>query len=77
MSVVIVAVGYTSNDVLYRWNAARQIAIAEDMKLSQFDLIGTPSANETDILQSGRTGVALCTICKYYYNMAEYIHRYL
>jgi gamma-aminobutyric acid receptor subunit alpha len=40
--------------VLYRWNTARQVAIAEDMKLSQFDLIETPSANQTDVMQSGR-----------------------
>ncbi|XP_021920170.1 gamma-aminobutyric acid receptor alpha-like [Zootermopsis nevadensis] len=42
--------------VLLQWNKARQVAIAEDMKLSQFDLIATPSANQTDVLQSGRTG---------------------
>ncbi|VEN58385.1 unnamed protein product [Callosobruchus maculatus] len=40
--------GYTSHDVIYRWNKARQVAIAEDMKLSQFDLIATPAANHTD-----------------------------
>ena len=47
-------VGYSIRDVLYRWNAARQIAIADDMKLSQFDLIATPAGNRTDILKSGR-----------------------
>ncbi|XP_069677742.1 gamma-aminobutyric acid receptor alpha-like [Periplaneta americana] len=57
--------GYTTNDVVYRWNKARQVAIAEDMKLSQFDLIATPSANQTDVLQSGSSDVALCTICEY------------
>ncbi|GLV35752.1 Glycine receptor [Carabus blaptoides fortunei] len=40
--------GYTAQDVIYRWNDARQVAIAEDMKLSQFDLIATPAANHTD-----------------------------
>ncbi|CAG9835258.1 unnamed protein product [Diabrotica balteata] len=39
--------GYTKKDVLYRWNYARQVAIADDMKLSQFDLIGTPSGNNS------------------------------
>jgi gamma-aminobutyric acid receptor subunit alpha len=73
--VLVVAVGYTTNDVVYRWNTARQVAIAEDMKLSQFDLIATPSANQTDILQSGRTGVALCAICKYSCNMTEHTAR--
>ena len=62
---VLVAVGYTTNDVVYRWNSKRDVAIAEDMKLSQFDLIETPTANNTDVLQSGRIGVALCAICKY------------
>ncbi|KDR19290.1 Gamma-aminobutyric acid receptor alpha-like [Zootermopsis nevadensis] len=42
--------------VLLQWNKARQVAIAEDMKLSQFDLIATPSANQTDVLQSVRVG---------------------
>ncbi|KAJ9596975.1 hypothetical protein L9F63_012005, partial [Diploptera punctata] len=51
--------GYTTNDVVYRWNRARQVAIAEDMKLSQFDLIATPSANQTDILQSGEYSMLL------------------
>ncbi|XP_046394287.1 gamma-aminobutyric acid receptor alpha-like [Ischnura elegans] len=46
--------GYTTRDVLYRWNSARRVAIAEDMKLSQFDLITTPTANQTDALKTGR-----------------------
>ncbi|KAL1509560.1 hypothetical protein ABEB36_004274 [Hypothenemus hampei] len=44
--------GYTKKDVLYRWNMARQVAIAEDMKLSQFDLIDTPAGNQTDAIFS-------------------------
>ncbi|KAG8333696.1 Gamma-aminobutyric acid receptor subunit alpha-4 [Homalodisca vitripennis] len=48
-----VAVGYTVNDVLYVWNGKRQVAIADDMKLSQFDLIATPAANQTDMLKTG------------------------
>ncbi|XP_015834304.1 GABA-gated ion channel isoform X1 [Tribolium castaneum] len=47
--------GYTAQDVLYRWNAARQVAIAEDMKLSQFDLIATPAANHTDTIVNSDT----------------------
>lgn len=46
-------VGYTTRDVLYRWNPSRQVAIADDMKLSQFDLIANPAANHTDILKTG------------------------
>ncbi|XP_076231814.1 GABA-gated ion channel isoform X2 [Calliopsis andreniformis] len=37
--------GYTKRDVIYKWNSARQVAIAEDMKLSQFDLVANPTAN--------------------------------
>ncbi|XP_063224961.1 gamma-aminobutyric acid receptor alpha-like [Bacillus rossius redtenbacheri] len=51
--------GYSARDVLYRWNGARQVAIAEDMKLSQFDLIDTPSANQTDLLKSGEYSMLL------------------
>nr|CAD7412044.1 unnamed protein product [Timema cristinae] len=51
--------GYTVGDVVYRWNKARQVAIAEDMKLSQFDLIATPSANQTDQLKSGEYSMLL------------------
>lgn len=41
---VLGADGYTNRDVIYRWNRDRRgVAIAEDMKLSQFDLVGEPS----------------------------------
>ncbi|XP_065078332.1 gamma-aminobutyric acid receptor alpha-like [Ochlerotatus camptorhynchus] len=41
--------GYTTHDVLYRWNSGRSaVAIAEDMKLSQFDLVDCPAGNMTD-----------------------------
>ncbi|KAL0125461.1 hypothetical protein PUN28_004520 [Cardiocondyla obscurior] len=39
--------GYTTRDVIYKWNSARQVAIAEDMKLSQFDLVASPTANHS------------------------------
>ncbi|XP_014476933.1 PREDICTED: gamma-aminobutyric acid receptor alpha-like [Dinoponera quadriceps] len=38
---------YTTRDVIYKWNSARQVAIAEDMKLSQFDLVANPTANHS------------------------------
>lgn len=45
----LLSVGYTSADVLYRWNSGRSaVAIAEDMKLSQFDLVDCPAGNVTD-----------------------------
>ncbi|CAG9762963.1 unnamed protein product [Ceutorhynchus assimilis] len=47
--------GYTKQDVIYRWNSARQVAIAEDMKLSQFDLIDTPAGNQTYSVISSTT----------------------
>ncbi|XP_017059050.1 gamma-aminobutyric acid receptor alpha-like [Drosophila ficusphila] len=43
--------GYTTSDVIYRWNKERPpVAIAEDMKLSQFDLVDCPAGNLTDIV---------------------------
>ncbi|XP_071439192.1 gamma-aminobutyric acid receptor alpha-like [Hetaerina americana] len=54
--------GYTTRDVLYRWNSARRVAIAEDMKLSQFDLITTPTANQTDALKTGRGRAAAAKV---------------
>lgn len=48
ISFAYLPVGYTTRDVVYRWNPARQVAIAEDMKLSQFDLVDCPSGNTTD-----------------------------
>ncbi|XP_034483167.1 gamma-aminobutyric acid receptor alpha-like [Drosophila innubila] len=43
--------GYTTSDVIYRWNKERPaVAIAEDMKLSQFDLVDCPAGNITDIV---------------------------
>lgn len=58
-----IAVGYTTNDVIYKWNGARQaVAIAEDMKLSQFDLVDCPAANITDsISHSDDEGDRLAT----------------
>lgn len=51
--------GYTTRDVLYRWNPTRQVAIADDMKLSQFDLIDNPAANHTDVLKTGEHSMLL------------------
>ncbi|GJQ65250.1 Grd [Trypoxylus dichotomus] len=63
--------GYTSRDVIYRWNRHRQVAIAEDMKLSQFDLIATPAANHTDtvISSDSKSGVRSVTITITEYSM--------
>lgn len=44
--VIYLSVGYTTSDVLYRWNS-RAVVISDDLRMSQFDLIGVPSSNET------------------------------
>ncbi|XP_024083752.1 gamma-aminobutyric acid receptor alpha-like isoform X2 [Cimex lectularius] len=51
--------GYTIKDVVYKWKMGTEVDIAKDMKLSQFDLIGNPSANQTDQLKSGRYSMLL------------------
>ncbi|XP_025153133.1 gamma-aminobutyric acid receptor alpha-like isoform X3 [Harpegnathos saltator] len=55
--------GYTTRDVIYKWNSARQVAIAEDMKLSQFDLVANPTANHSSTpgLSHGITTVLTMT----------------
>lgn len=45
-------VGYTTSDVLYRWNS-RAVAISEDLRMSQFDLIDVPSSNESLTIGDG------------------------
>ena len=44
--MITLSVGYTTRDVLYRWNP-RAVAISEDLRMSQFDLIDVPSSNES------------------------------
>ncbi|KAK4315664.1 hypothetical protein Pmani_013127 [Petrolisthes manimaculis] len=45
---------YTTRDVMYQWNKARQVVIASDLMLSQFDIIATPSGFENTTRISGR-----------------------
>lgn len=33
--------------MIYRWNSKRGVVISEDLRMSQFDLIGVPSSNES------------------------------
>lgn len=49
----LIAVGYSKDDVLYRWTKGRGVNIASDMKLSQFDLIQTPTGNANTIVNKG------------------------
>lgn len=46
-----ISVGYTTTDLIYRWNEVRPaVTIADDIKLSQFDLIHCPTANLTEAI---------------------------
>ena len=45
--------GYTTVDVFYKWTTGRGVNIAHDMKMSQFDLISTPTHNDTFFLNNG------------------------
>lgn len=48
--LTIHTVGYTTTDVLYQWNS-RAVAISDDLKMSQFDLIDVRSSNMTDKIE--------------------------
>ena len=56
ISDVLFPVAYTSTDLTYQWTAGRGVNIASDMKLSQFDLISTPTGNETMVINHGNIG---------------------
>ena len=49
--------------MVYKWNGARQaVTIAEDMKLSQFDLVDCPAGNMTDYIGQN----SKLALCKYF-----------
>ena len=50
-------VGYSNDDVEYRWTKGRGVNIASDMKLSQFDLIKTPTGNATIEVNKGTSKI--------------------
>ena len=54
--VVVVAVGYTTRDVVYEWRFGHQRAVvaSPDMALSQFDLTGMPAASSTACFQGSK-----------------------
>ena len=52
--VTFILVGYTTEDVLYKWTSGRGVNIASDMKLSQFDLMQTPTGNLTTYVNKGK-----------------------
>ncbi|GBM74175.1 hypothetical protein AVEN_188174-1 [Araneus ventricosus] len=47
------AVGYSDRDIQYKWNPARSVVIASDMKLSMFDVTDTPTGNLTEEQRKG------------------------
>nr|APC26106.1 GABA receptor alpha-like protein [Homarus americanus] len=52
---------YTTQDVIYRWNENRQVVIASDLMLSQFDLIATPSGFENTTRRAGEFSTLLAS----------------
>ncbi|RWS29987.1 GABA-gated ion channel-like protein [Leptotrombidium deliense] len=46
-------IGYSTANVVYRWNPARSVVIAPDMKMSQFAIKSTPSGNDTSYFRKG------------------------
>ncbi|XP_044748312.1 gamma-aminobutyric acid receptor alpha-like [Coccinella septempunctata] len=69
--------GYTSRDLVYKWNDIRQVAIAEDMKLSQFDLIATPAANRTDTLSNSDTHAARYSMLLVSFHLQRHMGNFL
>ena len=49
-----ILVGYTTEDVLYKWTSGRGVNVASDIKLSQFDLMQTPTGNLTTYVNKGK-----------------------
>ncbi len=61
LSIIYHTVGYNKEEVYYQWTSGRGVNIASDMKLSQFDLISTPTGNETVFLNRGKKSIEYCT----------------
>jgi hypothetical protein len=55
--------------VLYRWNS-RAVAISEDLRMSQFDLIDVPSSNESIKVGDERIGkhTGKCKMCTHVFD---------
>lgn len=66
----LLLVGYTNSDVIYKWkNPQKAVEIADDMKLSQFDLVDCPAGNMTDKIGHNKDGqdmlIPVPYVCKY------------
>ncbi|XP_012224673.1 gamma-aminobutyric acid receptor alpha-like isoform X1 [Linepithema humile] len=66
--------GYTTRDVIYKWNSARQVAIAEDMKLSQFDLVANPTANHSTVPGISRADNSMLLV---YFHLQRHMGNFL
>ncbi|XP_055929793.1 gamma-aminobutyric acid receptor alpha-like [Argiope bruennichi] len=51
--------GYSDRDIQYKWNPARSVVIASDMKLSMFDVTDTPTGNLTEEQRKGPFSVLM------------------
>ena len=60
ISSISFLVGYSKDDVEYRWTKGRGVNIASDMKMSQFDLIKTPTGNATVEVNKGKVFSHTC-----------------
>ncbi|XP_068229630.1 gamma-aminobutyric acid receptor alpha-like [Palaemon carinicauda] len=56
-----VGVAYTTREVVYKWNVERQVVIASDLILSQFDLIAVPSGMENITRRAGEFSTLLAS----------------
>ena len=73
--------GYPTNDVIYEWVKSGKkfdngVLIAENMKLSQFDLIEVPTDNITTIMNKGMKINLYNTIFIFLVSFLNYLIRY-
>ncbi|XP_067118249.1 gamma-aminobutyric acid receptor alpha-like isoform X1 [Centruroides vittatus] len=60
-SLYIGSFGYSPNDVIYQWSPSGGVAIAPDMKMSQFDVISTPTGNTSLYHSKGRKSLLVAS----------------
>ncbi|GFU53517.1 transposable element Tcb2 transposase [Trichonephila clavipes] len=53
------AIGYSDRDIQYKWNPARSVVIASDMKLSMFDVTDTPTGNFSENRRKAKVAPAI------------------
>ena len=62
---MFISVAYSTDDVVYEWRfgADTSVEIADDMRLSQFDLLHTRSYNGTAMFKGGKTTITQTCLC--------------